>query len=158
MVELIYLLFILLFAAYFYKRDKSKLKMAGVGFKKVTISLTPYVLGIILIASIIQVLIPKQVIVSLLGQDSGLMGPLLAAVFGCIFEGPTIIAFVLGGSLLASGASIAAVGAFISSFSMVGLVSLPLEKKELGIIFAGTRFVVTVGASVLIGYLMGVCM
>lgn len=156
MVELIYLVIIVIFSVYLYIKDKNKLKIASVGFKKVTFSLTPYVLGIILIASIIQVCIPKEVIASVLGKDNGLIAPILAAILGSIFEGPTIIAFVLGASLLSSGASIAAVGAFISSFSMVGLVAIPLEKKELGIIFTAVRFVVTLLSSILIGSLMGV--
>ncbi|MVX65018.1 permease [Clostridium chromiireducens] len=156
MVELTYLAIIIIFSVYLYINDKDKLKVAGVGFGKVTSSLTPYVFGIILIASIIQVCIPKELIVSLLGKDSGLIAPILAAVFGSVFEGPTIIAFVLGASLLVSGASIAAVGAFISSFSMVGLVAIPLEKKELGITFTVVRFVITLSASILIGYLIGV--
>lgn len=156
MIELIYLTIIIIFSVYLYIKDKSKLKVASIGFKKVTFSLTPYVLGIILIASIIQVCIPKETIVSVLGKDNGLIAPILAAIFGSIFEGPTIIAFVLGASLLSSGASIAAVGAFISSFSMVGLIAIPLEKKELGTIFTSVRFVVTLVSSILIGSLMGV--
>lgn len=156
MVELIYLTIIIIFSVYLYVKDKNKLKIAGVGFKKVTFSLTPYVLGIILIASIIQVCVPQNTIVSLLGKDNGLLAPILAALFGCIFEGPTIIAFVLGASLLSSGASIAAVGAFISAFSMVGLVGFPLEKKELGTKFTSVRFIVTLVGSIFIGYLMGV--
>lgn len=156
MVELIYLVIIIIFSIYLYIKDRSKLKIAAVGFKKVTFSLTPYVVAIVLIASIIQVCVPREVIVSLLGKGNGLVAPILAAAFGSFFEGPTIIAFVLGASLLASGASIAAVGAFISSFSMVGLVAVPLEKKELGLTFTIIRFVITLSASILIGYLMGV--
>ncbi len=156
MVELIYLVIIFIFSVYLFRKDKSKLKTAFIGFKNVTFSLISYVLGIILIASIIQACIPKEVIVSVLGKDNGLIAPILAALFGCIFEGPTVIAFVLGATLLSGGASIAAVGAFISSFSMVGLVAIPLEKKELGLLFTAVRFVVTLLASIIIGYLMGV--
>lgn len=85
MIELIYLTIIIIFSVYLYIKDKSKLKVASVGFKKVTFSLTPYVLGIILIASIIQVCIPKETIVSVLGKDNGLIAPILAAIFGSIF-------------------------------------------------------------------------
>ena len=156
MVELIYLVIIFIFSIYLHKKDKSKLRTAFKGFKNVTFSLISYVLGIILIASIIQTCIPKEVIVSILGKDNRLIAPILAALFGGIIQAPTVIAVVLGATLLSSGASIAAVGAFISSFSMVGLIAIPLEKKELGVLFTTVRFVVTLLASILIGYLMGV--
>lgn len=156
MVELIYLFIILIFVVVFYKKDKVKLNMALVGFKKVSLSLTPYVLAIILISSIIEVCVPQDVILSLLGNEKPILAPILAALLGAVFEGPTVIAFVLGASLLVSGASISAVGAFISSFSMVGLIGLSLEKKELGMTFTMVRFIVTLIFSILIGYTMGV--
>lgn len=156
MVELLYLFIILGFILYFYKKDKSKLKIASVGFKKVSLNLTPYVLGIILVSSIIEVCVPQELILSLLGDNNPIFAPILATLLGCIFEGPTVIAFVLGASLLSNGASIASIGAFIASFSMVGLVGFSLEKNELGITFTTVRFVTTLIFSALIGYAMGV--
>ncbi|SFR87833.1 permease [Anaeromicropila populeti] len=158
MVELIYLLLIIFFTIIVFVKDKNKLKIVGKGFKHVTLSFTPYVLAIILIASIIQVCVPQNIITRYLGEDNQIIAPVIAAFFGAIFDGPTIVAFVLGASLLESGASITAIIAFISSFSMVGLIAFPLEKKELGIRFTLVRFIVTVVFTVIIGIACGIIM
>lgn len=156
MAELIYLALIIIFTIYFYLKDRNKLNSAAKFSKKMILGLTPYVIAILLVASIINTYVSKELIASVLGKNNGILAPIIAALCGAIFEGPTVVAFVLGASLLFSGASISAVGAFISSFSMVGLVAISLEKKELGIVFAATRFLVTLITSVFIGYVMGV--
>jgi|GEM_PF-6873043 len=156
MVELVYLTLLLIFTGYFYFNDRKKLTDVGIYSKKITVSLTPYVLAIMLTASIVNAYISKDSIALVLGENNGILSPIVAALFGSFFEGPTVIAFVLGASLLLNGASTAAVGAFISSFSMVGLVAISLEKKELGSIFTITRFIMTLTMAVVIGCIMGV--
>lgn len=150
MVELIYFVIIAALSIRLLKKDKQGLKTVAKDFWGVTKRYFFYVLFIILAASIMQECIPKEVIVKYLGEGK-LYSPILAALVASIFEGPTIIAFVLGETLLSKGAGIASTIAFISAFSMVGIYSVPLEQKELGKVFPIVRLVVTMIFAVIIG-------
>ncbi len=154
MVELIYALIFCIIIVCLYKKDKSKINDIKKTTFKISSKLIPYVIGILLIASIIDVYMPKEIIRSYLGKENGIVAIIIAAILGSIFEGPTIIAFVLGANFINYGASVGAATAFIASFSMVGLVSLPLEIKELGRIFAVTRLIVTLFFTIIVGCLV----
>lgn len=150
-VELIYLLIIITLTYIVSQKDKTKIKVVYNDFLKVTKKSISYVLFIIVIAACIQVFIPTDIIIKYLGNENRFLAPVLTALFASIIEGPTIIAFILGYSLLSSGASVSAVIAFISSFSMVGLIAVPLESKELGKQFSYLRLVYTLIISVILG-------
>lgn len=150
-VELIYLLIIIGLTVFVAQKDKTKIKVICNDFITVTKKSISYVLFIIIIAACIQVFIPTDIIIKYLGKENVFFAPVLAALFASIIEGPTIIAFILGYSLLSSGASVSAVVAFISSFSMVGLVAVPLESRELGKQFSYIRLGYTLIISILLG-------
>ncbi|MDD3414898.1 MAG: hypothetical protein PHY47_12970 [Lachnospiraceae bacterium] len=111
-----------------------------------------YVLSIVMIASIFQVVIPTPVISKVLGEQNGLLAPLIATLVAAIFEGPTIVAFVIAAGLLNSATSVSAAVAFISSFSMIGIYSIPLEQSELGKKLPIIRFGLTFVGCIIIGF------
>ena len=95
--------------------------------------------------------VPPDAISKFVGSQSGLGGVLLIGVAGAIMHIPSIVAFPLSASLLESGASITAVAAFITTLTMIGFVTLPLEIKILGKKIAFLRN----GMSFIIAILMG---
>ena len=145
MIELFYLLIIIGFFVYFYKHKKEDLPKVKDNFLGAMKRYLLYVLSIVMIASIIQGVVPTEVITGLLGEQNGFLAPVIAAVVASVFEGPTIVAFVIAASLLESGVSLSAAIAFISAFSMLGIYSIPLEQAELGkklpLIRFGTTFI-----------------
>lgn len=151
MVEIVYLLFILVLFVVFYKKKKSVLSSVKTDFIGTVKRYLIYVLTIVMIASIIQVVIPASVISNVLGEQNGVLAPLIATLIAAIFEGPTIVAFVIAAGLLNSATSISAAIAFISSFSMIGIYSIPLEQAELGKKFPIIRFGVTFVGCIIIG-------
>ena len=69
---------------------------------------------------------------------------------------PALTAFPMAASLLQKGASLAAVAAFITTLTMVGMVTLPLEIKQLGRKMALMRNGFSFLTAVLIALIMGV--
>jgi uncharacterized membrane protein YraQ (UPF0718 family) len=68
----------------------------------------------------------------LIGERSGFLGVLGAALIGSITLIPGFVAFPAAAELLKSGAGIAQIAAFVSSLMMVGVVTLPLEISFFG--------------------------
>ena len=69
---------------------------------------------------------------------------------------PSLIAFPLAASLLKGGASITAAAAFITTLTMIGTVTLPLEIKELGKKVALLRNGISFIMAIIIALIMGV--
>jgi uncharacterized membrane protein YraQ (UPF0718 family) len=68
---------------------------------------------------------------------------------------PAVVAFPLAASLLANGASVQSVAAFITTLTMIGVVTLPLEIKEFGRRMALLRNVFSAAAALAIALAMG---
>ncbi|MFO8033676.1 MAG: permease [Candidatus Bipolaricaulota bacterium] len=122
------------------------------------LKLGPAVGVVILLIGLLLGLVPRDAIGSVLGAGSGLGGTLLVAVFGAVLYMPALVAFPLAGSLLESGASVASVGAFITTLTMVGTVTLPLEIKTLGakltLLRNGLSFVIALIIALLMGAIL----
>lgn len=71
---------------------------------------------------------------------------------------PSLIAFPLAASLLKNGASITAVAAFITTLTMIGTITLPLEIKELGkkvaLLRNGLSFIVAIVIALIMGVIL----
>ena len=84
-------------------------------------------------------------------------------VFFALFAGaiamiPSLIALPLAGSLIDNGASYMPIVAFITSLTMVGFVTLPLELKELGRRITLLRNILALVFASIIAIFMGVFM
>ena len=79
----------------------------------------------------LSVLTPEQ-ISRAVGQESGWLGVIIAAMIGAITLVPGFVAFPLAAALLRNGAGYMQIGAFITSLMMVGVITLPVEIKAFG--------------------------
>lgn len=95
--------------------------------------------GILALVGLLLTLIPESAIKALLGQPSAWLSALSGAIVGAATILPAFVAFPLAASLVKMGAHMAAVAAFITTLTMVGLVTLPLEIKHFGTKFALVR-------------------
>lgn len=119
------------------------------------LGLMPSLLAITGIIGLMLALVPEQVLVQLF-QQHGLTGFLLAALVGSVATIPGPIAFPLAGSLLKLGAGVATMAAFITTLTMVGLVSAPMEAEFFGRRFALLRNGLSLVLALIVGALMGV--
>ncbi|MFW6237689.1 MAG: permease [Halanaerobiales bacterium] len=96
------------------------------------ISLAPWMVGIILFIGVIMSFVPPEMIESYLGGEMNLVKMGGAALVGTISMIPNLVSVPLAGSLVESGASYTVIAAFLTTLTMVGFVTLPLEIRELG--------------------------
>jgi uncharacterized membrane protein YraQ (UPF0718 family) len=116
------------------------------------------IIGILLLIGLILTFIPPEVIKSALGESNTFISTIVSALAGSITLIPAFVAFPLVGSLVDVGASIVPAVAFLTTLTMVGLVTFPLEKREFGLKFATTRNIFSFIFAVLIALAMGVIM
>lgn len=114
------------------------------------------IIAIIFIIGIVLTFIPPESIKSVLGSENTTMATIIAAIAGSITLIPAFVAFPLVGSFVDVGASIVPAVAFLTTLTMVGVVTFPLEKKEFGFKFAMTRNVFSFIAALGIAAVMGV--
>lgn len=114
------------------------------------------IIAIIFIIGIVLTFIPPESIKSVLGSENTAMATIIAAIAGSITLIPAFVAFPLVGSFVDVGASIVPAVAFLTTLTMVGVVTFPLEKREFGFKFAMTRNVFSFIAALGIAAVMGV--
>jgi uncharacterized membrane protein YraQ (UPF0718 family) len=102
----------------------------------------------------IHVLVPKEWITKRLGHKSGVMGLLLALLFGSVSAGPIYAAFPICKTLLKKGASVANITVIISAWAVVKFPMLANEVKFIGADFMVTRWVLTIFGILAMAFLM----
>ncbi len=112
----------------------------------------PIVIGMLLLTGMLVALLPGEALGRLLGRGGGL-DVWIAAALGSVAAGSPIAGYVLGGELLARGASLAAVTALLVSWVTVGVAQLPAEALLFGWRFAVLRNAVSFLLAVLAAYL-----
>jgi len=96
------------------------------------LNLAPWMIGIIVLIGVIFSFVPPPVIEQYLGGEMTIYQVGAAALIGTISMIPNLVAMPLAGSLIESGASFTTIAAFLTTLTMVGVVTLPLELKEMG--------------------------
>lgn len=114
------------------------------------------IVSIIFMIGLILAIIPPETIKTTLGSSNTFTATVLSALVGSVTLIPAFVAFPLVGSLVNSGASIVPGVSFLTTLTMVGVVTFPLEAREFGRKFAITRNVLSFGFAVVIALLMGV--
>ena len=137
-------------------KDRGRTKQSiGVAVKSF-IRIMPTVFIIIVVIGLLLAFVPPDQISRFIGEQAGFGGLLAIAALGTVLFIPALISFPLAASLLQSGASTAAVAAFITTLTMIGVVTLPLEIKELGKKMAFLRNGLSFIIAVVIALIMGV--
>ncbi|MPM29185.1 hypothetical protein SDC9_75725 [bioreactor metagenome] len=119
-----------LIVSFFKSRAKTllALKKALKSFENIL----PQFLVVVLFISFVLTVMNASVISKLIGNDSGWLGVLLAALIGAITLIPAFVAFPTAAMLLEAGAGYTQIGAFISTLTMVGVLTVPIEIKFFG--------------------------
>ncbi len=114
------------------------------------------IIAIIFLIGLVLTFIPPETIKSVLGSANTFVSTIISALVGSITLIPAFVAFPLVGSLVDVGASIVPAVAFLTTLTMVGAVTFPLEKKEFGTKFALTRNTLSFLFAIMIALTMGV--
>lgn len=133
-------------------KTKQALKMAfGMG-RGMLLS----ILSIIFLIGLILTLLPPERIAEFVGKQSLLLATVVSAAFGTITLIPAFIAFPLVGTLVHAGVGVVPAVAFLTTLTMVGIVTFPLERREFGVKFAAVRNGLSFIFAIIIALVMGV--
>ncbi len=133
-------------------KTKQALKMA-LGMGK---GMVASILSIVFAIGLILTLLPPTEIAAFLGSQSVLLATIGGALLGTITLVPAFIAFPLVGTLVNAGVSVIPSVAFLTTLTMVGVVTLPLEKRAFGAKFTVIRNGLSFLFAIVIALVMGV--
>lgn len=133
------------------KRTFNSMKMAR-GMMK---NMIGQIIGILLMIGLILTFIPPKLIIEVMGKSNVYISTIVSAIVGSVTLIPAFVAFPLVGSFVDIGASIVPAVAFLTTLTMVGFVTFPLEKQEFGKKFAIVRNIISFVFAVCIALIMG---
>ena len=137
-------------------RDKAKTKKAlkmAFGMGK---GMVGSILSIVFMIGLILTLLPPENIATFVGKQPLFIATVASAAFGTITLIPAFIAFPLVGTLVNAGVSVIPAVAFLTTLTMVGVVTVPLEKREFGLKFTAARNGFSFLFAIMIALVMGV--
>lgn len=114
------------------------------------------IIAILFLIGLLLTFIPPETIKNVLGNSNTFLSTIIAALVGGITLIPPFVAFPLVGSFIDMGISIIPSVAFLTTLTMVGVVTIPLETQEFGSKFALTRNLLSFVFALIIALAMGV--
>lgn len=102
------------------------------------------IIASMLVAGLIQVLIPKHAVVKFLGQPAGFKGVLIGSFIGAVMPGPPYASFPIAAGLLKAGAGMGAIVALITAWSLWQITRIPLEMALISPKFVFLRIIATI--------------
>jgi uncharacterized membrane protein YraQ (UPF0718 family) len=138
-----------------YLKDKKKTKLALKKGWKSFEGVMPQFLGIIFIVGIMLAVLSPDIISRITGKESGTLGMFICAIVGSITIMPTFVAFSTANIILQNGGGYAQVTALVSTLTLVGVVTLPLEAKYVGTRAAFMRNFIAFLFSLIVAVIIG---
>jgi uncharacterized membrane protein YraQ (UPF0718 family) len=96
------------------------------------IEITPLLIFSFVIAGMIQVLVPDDIISKWVGEESGFRGILIGTAIGSITPSGPFVSMPIAAGFMRSGASIGTVVAFMTAWSLLGIARMPIEVGIMG--------------------------
>lgn len=97
-----------------------------------TYEIVPLLIFAFIVAGMIQVLLPPQMISKWVGVESGMRGILIGTIAGGFTPGGPFVSLPIAAGLFRSGASMGTMVAFLTGWSLWGINRLPMEVGILG--------------------------
>jgi len=120
------------------------------------LNLLPQMIPVLFFIAFILTLLPPETIEKYMGQNSGIMGFLVAGAAGSIALIPGFVAYPMAGVLVKNGVSYPVISVFITTLMMVGILTLPIERKFFGWKISITRNILSFAAAIAIGTAMAI--
>jgi len=115
------------------------LKSAG----NLLLQILPLLIFAFIVAGMIRVLVPTEMIAKWVGTESGFRGILIGTVMGGLAPGGPYVNLPLAAGLLQVGASIGTMVAFLTGWSLWAIARLPMEVGIMGWKFTAIRLACT---------------
>ena len=104
------------------------------------VQILPLLFFAFVVAGMIQVIVPYELISKWVGSESGIKGIIIGTVSGGLAPGGPYISLPIVAGLLRSGAGIGTMVAFLTGWSLWAIARLPMDIGILGWKFTAIRF------------------
>lgn len=140
-------------------RDRQK-TIAGLNKAKAAfLNILPDLAMVLMAVSLIMTFVAPETIAKLMGEETGLYGMFLTSIVGSVTLLPPFVTFPLAGSILNMGAGLVQVVTLVSTLTMVGIITLPLEIRYFGkktsLIRNGFAYFYSFVVALLMGVILG---
>jgi uncharacterized membrane protein YraQ (UPF0718 family) len=108
---------------------------------------------IFILLGLLDVWVQRETMIKLMGENSGMLGVILAFILGSAAAGPLYAAFPIAGILLKKGSKFSNVLIFIGAWSTTKIPMLLFETTSMGWKFMLTRFIIDIPGIALIAFL-----
>ena len=121
-------------------------------FKEMLLVLPP----IFILIGLLDVWIPKETMIRLMGEGSGFKGILLAFLFGTVAAGPLYAAFPVAIVFMKKHVKFSNIIILMGAWGATKIPMLLFEMTALGFKFALLRLVINIPVIIIIAYVMGI--
>ena len=118
-----------------------------------TLQILPLLIFAFIVAGMVQVMIPKEMLAKWVGTESGMRGIFVGAIAGGLAPGGPYVSLPIVAGLLKSGASVGTMVAFLTGWSIWAVGRLPMEIGILGWKFTLIRVLSTLIFPPIAGYI-----
>lgn len=122
---------VILFLTAYYKGEGQHI----IGMKsalRMTVEILPLLIFALIVAGMVQVLVPQQLLSKWVGAESGLRGILIGTVAGALAPGGPYVSLPVASGLLQAGAGVGTMVAFLTGWSLWAVSRLPMEVGIMG--------------------------
>ncbi len=109
---------------------------------------------VLILSALIETWVPKETIIKTFGSKSGIKGPFFSFLLGSLSAGPIYAAFPVCTTLYKKGAKVSNIVIILSSWAVIKVPMLINEYRFLGGEFMVIRWILTVIAILILGYIM----
>jgi uncharacterized membrane protein YraQ (UPF0718 family) len=110
---------------------------------RMLIDILPLLIFAFIVAGMVQILIPHELMSRWVGEESGLKGLLIGTVAGGVMPGGPYVSLPVAAGLLKAGASLGTMVAFLTAWSLWAVSRLPMEVGIMGWRFTLIRLACT---------------
>ena len=133
---------VILFSISYYRGEGEHIAGIKVALNMIGLIL-PLLFFALIVAGMVQVLIPHALLAKWVGAESGLRGIFLGAIAGGLSPGGPFVNLPIAAGLLRAGAGVGTMVAFLTAWSLWAISRLPIEVGILGWKFTLIRLACT---------------
>jgi uncharacterized membrane protein YraQ (UPF0718 family) len=109
---------------------------------------------IMILLGLMDVWVPREKMMRYMGNDSGILGIILAIIIGSLAAGPMYAAYPFAAVLLRKGVKFSNIIIFMNAWCVTKIPTVMFEVTALGYEFTLTRFLINLPGIILMGYVV----
>jgi len=99
---------------------------------RMTVQILPLLIFAFIVAGMVQVLVPQEILSEWVGAESGMRGIFIGTVTGALAPGGPYVSLPVAAGLLQAGAGVGTMVAFLTGWSLWAVSRLPMEVGIMG--------------------------